>query len=491
MFSKFSLLKQPFAHLWRRQMSSMQWKTTAPDLHFSVNSLNGFLPTTPPVRELPLELRAVDSLLQRMPVRKRDGSPGLLADGKFGDAVLKELPVFDVSGINDPALVAALFRDYCYLASAYLLEPSHLVMMEKKSVYGEGRDHIPASIAVPLTELTRKVKYSFPFLDYAHGYSLNNWYMVDERKGMTFDNLRCIRLFEGSSDEEGFILIHVAMVAHTGKQVAAQTKAIEAAAKKDMTGLEQALRDHAQFLKDIYEIFVQMWVSSSPRGYLGFRTFIMGITGNDSIFPRGVIYQGVDEKPRFYRGETGAQDSIMPASDNFLQMLYPQNKLTEYLVDLRQYRPKDHRAYLEWVRHSSEEAQVKQLAMSKASSSLALLMSLDVVQKIRSQHWNMTKSYIIKNTKHPKATGGTPITTWLPNQLGATLEYMEEVCANIDNLQANGDELTADDLEIYQEIQSNLQAKIKFLRTEVEALQSEFKNQDAEEFSKRNHEVSA
>ena len=61
-----------------------------------------------------------------------------------------------------------------------------------------------------------------------------------------------------------------------------------------------------------------MWKASSPRGYLGFRTFIMGITGNDDIFPSGVMYRGVDDKPRFYRGETGAQDSIVPSTDTIM-----------------------------------------------------------------------------------------------------------------------------------------------------------------------------
>ena len=44
-------------------------------------------------------------------------------------------------------------------------------------------------------------------------------------------------------------------------------------------------------------------------------------------------------------------------------------------------------------------------------------------------HWNMTKSYIIANTKHPKATGGTPITTWLPNQFLAVMENMKKIGA--------------------------------------------------------------
>ena len=34
-------------------------------------------------------------------------------------------------------------------------------------------------------------------------------------------------------------------------------------------------------------------------------------------------------------------------------MPYPENKLTEYLMDLRSYRPKDHRAYLDWLKSAT------------------------------------------------------------------------------------------------------------------------------------------
>ena len=37
------------------------------------------------------------------------------------------------------------------------------------------------------------------------------------------------------------------------------------------------------------------------------------------------------------------------------------------------------------------------------------------------------REYILKYTRHPTATGGSPIITWLPNQLGAVMELMEAV----------------------------------------------------------------
>jgi indoleamine 2,3-dioxygenase len=66
----------------------------------------------------------------------------------------------------------------------------------------------------------------------------------------------------------------------------------------------------------------------------------------------------VDDKPRYYRGETGAQDSIVPSTDTLMGMPYPENKLTEYLMDLRAYRPMDHRAYLKWLKEATEHYKV-------------------------------------------------------------------------------------------------------------------------------------
>lgn len=112
--------------------------------------------------------------------------------------------------------------------------------------------------------------------------------------------------------------------------------------------VNKGLEMHHAFLTDIRQLFAKMWKYSAPVSYLNFRTFIMGITGNDDIFPNGVIYEGCfDNKPQYYRGETGAQDSIIPATDSALGLEYPQNQLTEYLFQLRDYRPFHHQSYIE------------------------------------------------------------------------------------------------------------------------------------------------
>jgi indoleamine 2,3-dioxygenase len=58
-----------------------------------------------------------------------------------------------MTDVKEPALVTALFRDYTFLASAYLLEPCD-INQRKNGNYGLGRDVLPKNIAVPLTQLS-------------------------------------------------------------------------------------------------------------------------------------------------------------------------------------------------------------------------------------------------------------------------------------------------------------------------------------------------
>jgi len=59
---------------------------------FMVSKTRGFLPRANPVVTLPSEFDALESILQRMPVKMADGEPGLLAEYKLGDVVDNELP---------------------------------------------------------------------------------------------------------------------------------------------------------------------------------------------------------------------------------------------------------------------------------------------------------------------------------------------------------------------------------------------------------------
>lgn len=119
---------------------------------FMVSTTRGFLPRDHPVVDLPQEFAPLESLLTRMPIKMLNGEPGLLADNKFGDAVLAELP--DLTEHvdkykDDMPIMNALYRDYSFVASAYLLEPCHERFV-KNEPYGLGRQVLPRMIARPM-----------------------------------------------------------------------------------------------------------------------------------------------------------------------------------------------------------------------------------------------------------------------------------------------------------------------------------------------------
>ncbi|KAG7288584.1 hypothetical protein NEMBOFW57_004937 [Staphylotrichum longicolle] len=392
---------------------------------FMVSTTRGFLPRMDPIVTLPPEFDALESILQRMPVKTLSGEPGLLAHGKLGDTVTAELPdltdAVDKYKDNLP-LMNALYRDYSFLASAYLLEPCHERFVKGEG-YGLGRDVLPANIARPIAKTAALCDFQ-PFMEYAGSYALFNYRLVDPSLGLEYSNLRLIRAFEHgldpTSSEAGFVLVHIAMVKHSGQLVAgavACLKALDAHnnnnnnnnsnstandASTPRQALNAALAQVLAALRQINKTMETMWTRSSPTHYTSFRTFIFGIT-SQSMFPQGVTYKGVPElgdKPVSFRGESGANDSMVPLVDNLCGVPMPQTPLTEILKDFRRYRPGEHRGFLEWVRRGSEEGGLK-------------------------------GEYILKRTSHPTATGGSPIVTWLPNQLAAVMDEMARLYESV------------------------------------------------------------
>lgn len=104
----------------------------------------------------------------------------------------------------------------------------------------------------------------------------------------------------------------------------------------------------------------------------------------------------------------------------------PDTPLTSILKDFRSYRPGNHREFLSHVSARSSSLNLKPYALAEPSSAALYLLALNQVRDFRWRHWCFTREYILKKTSHPTATGGSPIVTWLPNQLKAVLNAMGE-----------------------------------------------------------------
>jgi hypothetical protein len=68
------------------------------------------------------------------------------------------------------------------------------------------------------------------------------------------------------------------------------------------------------------------------------------------------------------------------------------------------------------------------------------------------------------NTPYAKATGGTPITSWLPNQLKAVMQQMQDVLDIIASLEIEMDETTS---SIVTSNQTTLPQKQKLLQEQL------------------------
>ncbi len=427
---------------------------------FKVTSYNGFLPIRDPVYSLPERFSVLESLLQRMSLFLPDNSNGLLFDGKFGEAVEKELPLYEVDDITDPYLLAALFRDYTFAASAYLLEPADLVKRQT-GTYGVGREKLPKNLAVPLCKISEKLDAK-PFMEYALSYALQNYRRIDPDKPIELDNLELIRKFSGLKSEKGFILVHVDMVRHTPKLIQGVNDAFSAIQMGNMDDALVAMTNMHKCMISINKSMEKMWKHSNPSDYMRFRTFIMGTKSQPHLFPNGVVYEGVSDEPRFYRGESGANDSIIPTMDNFLQLteLMPENEMTKILKDFRSYRPASHNNWLTFVEEKAKVVHVRDVCLANVHLCEKYIDLVEQVREFRARHWNFAKEYIMKHTRYPQATGGSPMSTWLPNQLKVVLQTLIDAVDRLEHLQGY---MTAD----YSIIREKCETQLSFLNEQM------------------------
>lgn len=423
---------------------------------FRVGRKHGFLPQRSPLARLPAPFDAIQALLDDMPVwldvdadrRGVLGTPGVIATrvealpnlAPHVATLVGSLAGQPQAHPEATRLVQALFRGYGFLTSAYLLEPAHHGT-SRDGKYGEARNRLPAALAEPLVLVADALGVA-PWLDYHYAYSLGNFVHRDATLHgedlWHWRNLDMACRFSGAADEVGFIMLHVQINQHTPALLGAfqdvlRDAQLGAGAENPAGPWQRLLRA----LEHINRSRREMWRASRPERYNDFRVFIMGITGNESLFGPGVIYEGVEKfggKPMQFRGQTGAQDDIIPACDILLGIddTYPTNELTEYLQDLRQYRPRVVRDWFVDIRHDRENTGLDRFIVEDPGLALIAAACVEQVTLFRIGHWQFVQKYILAHTRHATATGGTPITSWLPNQIDACFVRMRQLLTAAD-----------------------------------------------------------
>ncbi|HEX3869867.1 MAG TPA: hypothetical protein VHV77_05505, partial [Pirellulales bacterium] len=143
---------------------------------------------------------------------------------------------------------------------------------------------------------------------------------------------------------------------------------------------------------------------------LYYKTFRPYIRFFEHVVYEGVVVGGMD-----FRGETGAQSSIVPTLVAFMKIPHRPSMLTNHLADMRNFMPAEHRAYIEQV---EQLPPVKPLAEKEIFNDI-----LEAMATFREVHFSWASEYIHKRVSDPRGTGGTPYMQWLTQLIDETREF--------------------------------------------------------------------
>ena len=290
------------------------------------------------------------------------------------------------------------------------LAMAHLSFISHAYIWGGKNPEkiLPEAIAKPWVKLANKLERP-PILSYG-SYCLDNWYRLDSKEDISLQNVGLITNFLGGVDEDWFVTIHVCIENAASKAVNAATMLSYLNEDNSINDYLANLKDIVASLKEVNNIFSRMPEKCDPYIYYHrVRPFIFGTKDNPDL-KKGLIYEGqFNNKPQFFRGETGAQSSIMPFLDGALGIYHTKDHLRHYLNEMRDYMPPEHRKMIEDVESRSNAKTYIQQSKRLVNE---YNKCLEEIRKFRALHLEFAATYIHQQSqiKNPFGRGGSTIT---------------------------------------------------------------------------------
>lgn len=381
---------------------------------FAVSPEHGFLPSDP--CEVLSDCPTLNHLGQELPKLLSTRQVRRFVDEQ--PSLLPSVP----ADWREEELRAAM-RILSFVGHAYVWEtPGHPAMK------------LPSHLARPWHEIAQKLGRP-PVLSYA-SYALDNWRRLDKAKPIQLDNIVLLQNFLGGLDEEWFVVVHLQIEHQAGPGLAGLVRSINGASEgKDdevllglqaLASAQTAMRDTLLRMKERCDPYVY---------YTRVRPYIHGWKNSPSL-SEGLIYDQVEayaQQPQQFRGETGAQSSIVPCLDAGLGIHHAPDPLTVYLQEMREYMPPRHRALLQAL-ESHKDSQSRPLLSGFIRDRKphhpelwsAYCTCVDLLAQFREIHIGYADSYINRqhqtSATNPTAvgTGGTPFMTYLQKHLDET-----------------------------------------------------------------------
>jgi indoleamine 2,3-dioxygenase len=350
----------------------------------------GFLPERDPARAFPRGSRyaLLDDLGRRLPEWVQN--PNFRKDAErwslpeWNDAVTpKTLP-----------LLRLYYVRVGFLASGYV-----------NQIGEPPTNRLPASLARPLCRVCELLDRP-PMLSY-DGYALYNWYRIEPRGPIALGNIDTVQNFVSLYDEHWFILVHIEIEALAARSLAA-ILALESSGWTDRACVNTAIRTITQNVQAMTAVLRRIPERMSPALYFKeFRPYIR--------FFEDVHYEGVAHPAVSYRGETGAQSTVIPALVAFFKIPHEPSALTRHVADMRTYMPHSHRQLLERLDRAPDPRPLAEPGAFNAA--------MEAIAEFRGVHHEWARQYIAERVDDPRGTGGTPFMSWLQQLIDETLAH--------------------------------------------------------------------
>ena len=357
--------------------------------------MQGFLPQKVPSKSYSVQSESCDRIQEIA-----SNLPKLLLTGKVQSAINKLSPK-DLS--IDDLLINQASQDL-------KLAMSHLSFIAHAYIWGDNKpnESIPSVLANPWVKAANNQGRP-PILSYA-SYCLDNWFLIDPDESISLENVGLINNFLGGVDEDWFVTIHVCIENAAADAMAACAEIAMLETDSPESKSIELLNRIVRSMKKVNEIFARMPEKCDPYIYYHrVRPFIFGTKDNPDL-KNGLIYKGeFENQPQFFRGETGAQSSIIPSLDGALQITHTKDHLRHYLNEMRDYMPPKHREFMEVLEKNS---QVKKIIKESAKLTSLYNDCLEEIRAFRAMHLEYAGTYIFKQAqiKNPFGRGGSTIT---------------------------------------------------------------------------------
>ena len=354
-----------------------------------------FLPSKDPLNEYKTSSKSLDRLADIA-----DQLPKLLLTSK----IQKNINSLKINDLSVDLLIKNKNIRELKLAMVQLSFISHAYIWGAKTP----SKVLPEALAKPWTQVANILGRP-PILSYA-SYCLDNWYRLNKKENISLENVGLLTNFLGGVDEDWFVTIHVCIEDAAREAIAAADSISKLNDKNSVKDFSDQLKSIISSLRKVNAIFSRMPEKCDPYVYYHrVRPFIFGTKDNPDL-KKGLIYKNqYNNKPQFFRGETGAQSSIMPFLDGALGIYHTEDHLRHYLNEMRDYMPPKHRRSIEIVEKRSN---AKSCILESKKLTFEYNKCLEEIRIFRAQHLEFAATYIHKQSQitNPFGRGGSTIT---------------------------------------------------------------------------------